>query len=62
MTRITRSSGSIHGRKEAARSYASIFKNSTIGRIAYYGEAGPGPAGTVMTEEVDYFWSQLLLG
>ncbi len=29
--------------------YTSIFKNSKIGRVTRYGEAGPGPKGTVMT-------------
>ena len=31
--------------------YASIFKNSKVGRVSRYGEAGPGPKGTVMTAE-----------
>jgi predicted 3-demethylubiquinone-9 3-methyltransferase (glyoxalase superfamily) len=35
--------------EEAARFYCSIFKNSKIGAIARYGEAGPGPKGSVMT-------------
>jgi predicted 3-demethylubiquinone-9 3-methyltransferase (glyoxalase superfamily) len=35
--------------EEAARFYASIFKNSKVGKIARYGEAGPGPKGSVMT-------------
>jgi predicted 3-demethylubiquinone-9 3-methyltransferase (glyoxalase superfamily) len=34
--------------EEAAKFYVSIFKNSEIGHIAHYGEAGPGPKGTVM--------------
>ena len=29
--------------------YASIFKNSKIGNVTRYGEAGPGPKGSVMT-------------
>ena len=29
--------------------YVSIFKNSKIGRISRYGDAGPGPKGTVMS-------------
>lgn len=37
--------------EEAARYYVSIFMDSRIGRISRYGEAGPGPAGTVMTIE-----------
>lgn len=34
--------------EEAANFYVSIFKNSKILNIAHYGEAGPGPKGTVM--------------
>jgi predicted 3-demethylubiquinone-9 3-methyltransferase (glyoxalase superfamily) len=35
--------------EEAAIFYTSIFKNSKIGRITRYGEAGPGPNGTAMS-------------
>ncbi len=35
--------------EEAARFYVSVFKNSEIVKIARYGEAGPGPKGSVMT-------------
>ena len=38
-----------HQAEEAARFYASIFKNSKIGTMTHYGEAGPGPKGSVMT-------------
>lgn len=34
---------------EAAKFYVSIFKNSKIGAISRYGEAGPRPKGSVMT-------------
>jgi predicted 3-demethylubiquinone-9 3-methyltransferase (glyoxalase superfamily) len=34
--------------EEAMRFYVSIFKNSKIGAITRYGDAGPGPKGTVM--------------
>ena len=34
--------------EEAARFYVSLFKNSSIGQISRYGEAGPGPKGQVM--------------
>ena len=34
--------------EEAANFYVSVFPDSAIGRVARYGEAGPGPAGTVM--------------
>jgi len=35
--------------EEAANFYTSVFKNSRITDISRYGEAGPRPAGTVMT-------------
>ena len=35
--------------EEAAKFYVSIFPNSKIGRISRYGDAGPGPKGSVMT-------------
>jgi predicted 3-demethylubiquinone-9 3-methyltransferase (glyoxalase superfamily) len=35
--------------EEAMKFYVSIFKNSKILSVARYGEAGPGPAGSVMT-------------
>ena len=35
--------------EEAINFYTSIFKNSKIGRVTRYGDAGPGPKGTVMS-------------
>jgi predicted 3-demethylubiquinone-9 3-methyltransferase (glyoxalase superfamily) len=35
--------------EEAARFYTSIFKNSKLNQISYYGDAGPGTKGTVLT-------------
>ena len=35
--------------EEAVNFYVSIFKNSKIVSVARYGEAGPGPKGSVMT-------------
>src|SRR5215471_1998969 len=35
--------------EEAANFYVSIFKNSKIVNIARYGDAGPGPKGSVLT-------------
>jgi predicted 3-demethylubiquinone-9 3-methyltransferase (glyoxalase superfamily) len=35
--------------EEAAKFYTSIFPNSKITNITYYTEAGPAPAGTVLT-------------
>jgi predicted 3-demethylubiquinone-9 3-methyltransferase (glyoxalase superfamily) len=34
--------------EEAANFYISIFKNSKINKVIYYGEAGPGRKGDVM--------------
>ena len=43
--------------EEAARYYVGIFKNSTMGKIARYGEAGHDihhkPAGSVLTVEFE---------
>jgi predicted 3-demethylubiquinone-9 3-methyltransferase (glyoxalase superfamily) len=35
--------------EEAANFYVSIFKNSKIGTVRRYGDAGPGPKGSVMS-------------
>jgi predicted 3-demethylubiquinone-9 3-methyltransferase (glyoxalase superfamily) len=35
--------------EEAANFYVSIFKNSKIGEIVRYSDAGPGPKGSVMS-------------
>jgi len=35
--------------EEAMNFYTSIFKNSKVGNITRYGDAGPGPKGSVMT-------------
>lgn len=39
--------------EEAAAFYVSVFKNSRLGRVTRYNEAGPGPAGTVVTVEFE---------
>lgn len=41
--------------EEAVKLYVSLFKNSKIGSISRYGDAGPGPKGSVMmvTFELD---------
>jgi predicted 3-demethylubiquinone-9 3-methyltransferase (glyoxalase superfamily) len=39
--------------EEAANFYISVFKNSRIVNVAHYTEAGPRPAGTVMTVEFE---------
>ena len=38
-----------HQAEEAAKFYVSLFKNSKVLSVTRYGEAGPGPQGTVMT-------------
>jgi predicted 3-demethylubiquinone-9 3-methyltransferase (glyoxalase superfamily) len=35
--------------EEAMHFYVSIFKNSKVGKVSRYGEAGPGPKGSVMS-------------
>jgi predicted 3-demethylubiquinone-9 3-methyltransferase (glyoxalase superfamily) len=35
--------------EEAMKFYVSIFRNSKVGHITRYGDAGPGPKGTVMS-------------
>jgi predicted 3-demethylubiquinone-9 3-methyltransferase (glyoxalase superfamily) len=37
--------------EEAAEFYVSVFPNSKITNVTHYGEAGPRPAGTVLTVE-----------
>jgi len=37
----------------AATYYTSIFKDSKLGRVSHYTEAGPRPAGTVMEVEFE---------
>ena len=39
--------------EEAAEFYISVFKNSRVRHVARYTEAGPRPAGTVMTVEFE---------
>jgi len=36
--------------EEAMNFYTSIFKNAKAGNISRYGEAGPGPAGSVLAD------------
>lgn len=39
--------------KEAAEFYVSVFPNSEIKNVSYYGEAGPREAGTVLTVDFE---------
>jgi predicted 3-demethylubiquinone-9 3-methyltransferase (glyoxalase superfamily) len=35
--------------EEAMNFYVGVFKNSKVGNVTRYGDAGPGPKGSVMT-------------
>lgn len=39
--------------EEAAEFYISVFKNSKLGRTVRHTDAGPGPAGSVLTVEFE---------
>ncbi|HEX6973338.1 MAG TPA: VOC family protein [Vicinamibacterales bacterium] len=39
--------------EEAANFYVSVFERSKVSRVTRYGEAGPGPKGTVMTVQFE---------
>ena len=39
--------------EEAMNFYTSIFKNSKVLSVARYGDAGPGPKGSVMTAQFE---------
>jgi predicted 3-demethylubiquinone-9 3-methyltransferase (glyoxalase superfamily) len=39
--------------EEAMNFYTSIFKNSKVLTVSRYGDAGPGPTGSVMTAEFE---------
>src|SRR2546430_3124420 len=41
--------------EEAAEFYTSVFPDSRITDVSYYGEAGPRPAGMVMTVSFELF-------
>ncbi len=47
--------------EEAMNFYVSIFKNSKVGTVTRYGDAGPGPKGSVMSAtfqlEGQYFYA-----
>ena len=46
--------------EEAANYYVSVFRNSKITRTARYGDAGPGPKGSVMTVEFELDGNQFI--
>ena len=46
--------------EEAAKFYTSLFDDSRITDVSYYGEAGPRPEGTVMTVSFELDGQQFL--
>jgi predicted 3-demethylubiquinone-9 3-methyltransferase (glyoxalase superfamily) len=44
--------------EEAVNYYVSVFKQAKLGGVARYGEAGPGPKGSVMTASFELFGLQ----
>jgi predicted 3-demethylubiquinone-9 3-methyltransferase (glyoxalase superfamily) len=46
--------------EDAANFYTSIFPNSKLGKITYYGSAGPRAEGTVMTVTFELMGQQFL--
>jgi predicted 3-demethylubiquinone-9 3-methyltransferase (glyoxalase superfamily) len=47
--------------EEAMNSYVSVFKNSKILRVSRYGDAGPGPKGTVMAATFQLEGQELII-
>ncbi len=41
--------------EEAGNYYVSVFPGAKLGKVARYGEAGPGPKGSVMTASFELF-------
>jgi predicted 3-demethylubiquinone-9 3-methyltransferase (glyoxalase superfamily) len=46
--------------EEAINHYISIFKNGRILDSSYYGDAGPGPKGALMTARFELFGQQFI--
>ena len=46
--------------EEAAKLYVSIFPRSRIVKVARYGDAGPGPKGSVMTVQFELDGQEIL--
>ena len=38
-----------HQAEQASHFYSTVFRNSNLGQVTYYGDSGPGPVGSVMT-------------
>jgi predicted 3-demethylubiquinone-9 3-methyltransferase (glyoxalase superfamily) len=46
---------------EAVKFYTSVFKNSKLINVSHYGDAGPGPKGTIMTATIELEGQRLIL-
>src|SRR5665213_1274443 len=46
--------------EEAMNFYSGIFKNSKIGDVTRYGDAGPGPKGTAMSASFELEGQQFM--
>ena len=46
--------------EEAAKFYTSVFKDSKIKEVTHYGDAGPGPKGSVLTVAFELDGNELL--
>ena len=46
--------------EEAVNFYTSVFKDSKIGKVARYGDAGPEPKGSVMTATLTLFGQEFI--
>jgi predicted 3-demethylubiquinone-9 3-methyltransferase (glyoxalase superfamily) len=47
--------------EEAMNFYTSIFPNAKIGSVSRYGDAGPGPKGSVMVGTFELFGQQFMV-
>jgi len=47
--------------EEAMNFYTSVFENSKIGKVTRYPEGSPGPAGSVMTGEIQLAGQEFIL-
>ena len=50
-----------HQAEDAANLYTSVFKNSKIVSTTRYGDAGPGPKGSLMTATISLDGQELML-
>lgn len=47
--------------EEAMNFYTSVFENSRIGKVSRYPEGSPGPAGSVMTGQIQLAGQEFIL-